>query len=241
MKTIIVAPPCTSDSAKDLADRLGVELYVKDKEDDVSFGEDVKVINWGCSRLKAVDIIINKPRAVRRSLNKLRTFELLSDKVRMPVMSLNRSDAWQWAFDGRKVVVRNLIKGCKSKGITITNKTADIETLPAKFYTRFIANCTEYRVNVYKGEVLTVYRKEPCNGDFRFKIQLDHEAEYQEKLKDFISNVHEHIGLDVFGLDMLYTPKGKWFLLEVNSAPILFPITYKRLAKKIKTEIIQNV
>jgi hypothetical protein len=44
----------------------------------------------------------------------------------------------------------------------------------------------------------------------------------------------------MFGLDVLQSPKGKWFLLEVNSAPILFPITYKRLANKIKQEFIIN-
>ena len=47
----------------------------------------------------------------------------------------------------------------------------------------------------------------------------------------------EHIGLDMFGLDVLLTPKGKHFLLEVNSAPILFQITERRLAKAIKRSI----
>lgn len=243
MKTVIVAPTCTADSAKDLGERLGVEVSVRGKDDpfQINFGIGIQLINWGCSRLEG-DVVINKPRAVRRSLNKLRTFELLSDKVRMPVMTRDMEEAKSWAAQGRTVVVRSLIKGCKSKGITLTKSPDEIAQLEdAKFYTRFIANCTEYRVNVYKGEVLTVYRKDPCAGDFRFKIQLDKEAEYQSQLKEFISNVHEHIGLDVFGLDMLHTPKGKWFLLEVNSAPILFPITYKRLARKLKAEVLQNV
>jgi len=240
MKTIIVSPLCTADSAKDLANRLGIQWV--EKADNITWGDTFRVINWGCSRLKAENIILNDPRAVRRSLNKLRTFELLSDKVKMPTMTLDKEEAKQWAMDGRKVVVRNRVKGCKSQGITITKDTHDIAILPAKFYTRFIANCTEYRVNVYKGKVLTVYRKEPCGNDFRFKIQLGPliEATYDETLKDFINNVDEHIKLDTYGLDMLHTPKGKWFLLEVNSAPILFPITYKRLAKAIKQDLFEN-
>jgi|SRR5687768_7866520 len=238
MKTIIVSPKCTSDSAMDLSERLGIE-YVG-KEDNISFGEGFQVINWGCSRLDAKDIILNKPRAVRRSLNKIRTFELLSPHVRMPVMTQDKQEAISWAMAGRKVVCRELIKGCKSKGITITNLITDIDEIPAKFYTRFIANCTEYRINVYKGKVYSVYYKLPSNGDFRFKIQLDKEEEYQAILQDMISAVHEHIGLDMFGLDILKSPKGKWFLLEVNSAPILFPITYKRLAKQIKQDFEIN-
>lgn len=242
MRTIIVSPSCTADSALDLANRLNVDYIRSDKDDPYTFNDEANIINWGCSRIKGGNVILNNPRAVRRSLNKLRTFELLSDKVRMPTMTLDTQQASQWASDGRKVVVRSLIKGCKSKGITITRDPTEVTTLPAKFYTRFIANCTEYRINVYKGKVVTVYRKEPSNGDFRFKIQLGDviEATYTETLKEFIKAVDENIKLDMYGLDMLYTPKGKWFLLEVNSAPILFPITFKRLAKLIKQEYLQN-
>lgn len=231
MTIIIVSPNCTADSAKDLADRLGVEYHHGNK----TFDDEFKIINWGCSRLKG-NIILNKPRAVRRSLNKIRTFELLSEHVRMPVMTENPQEAVEWASSGRKVVCRELVKSCKSKGITITNDPWKVGSIPAKFYTRFIANCTEYRINVYKGSVITVYYKQPSNGDFRFKIQNGEELAYQALVQDMIDNVHEHIGLDMFGLDVLKSPKGKWFLLEVNSAPILFPITYKRLANKIKQE-----
>lgn len=231
---IIVSPNCTADSAIDLANRLGIEHA--HNHETVSYGDGFKIINWGCSRLKA-NIILNQPRAVRRSLNKIRTFELLSDKVRMPVVTLDKDEAVGWANQGRKVVCRSLIKGCKSRGITLSNSPNFIANLEGvKFYTRFIANCTEYRINIYKGQVLTVYRKDPCNGDFRFKIQNGDEADFQEVVQDMIDNVHEHIGLDMFGLDVLKSPKGKWFLLEVNSAPILFPITYKRLANKIKQD-----
>lgn len=237
MTIIIVSPSCTADSAKDLAARIGIE-YVQ-KNDDISFGEGFEIINWGCSRLKG-KVILNKPRAVRRSLNKLRTFELLSEKIRMPTMTLDKDMAVAWATSGRKVVCRELIKSCKSRGITISKSPSEVSEIPAKFYTRFIANCTEYRVNVYKGQVFTVYYKEPCGNDFRFKICNGDEMDFQEIVQDMIDNVHEHIGLDMFGLDVLQSPKSKWFLLEVNSAPILFPITYKRLANKIKQEYLSN-
>jgi RimK-like ATP-grasp domain. len=244
MSIIIVSPSCTADSAKDLAnwldiDYLPIDKYINDHE----FWDHYKIINWGCSKIphtQAKNIILNQPRSIRRSLNKIRTFELLSDKVRMPIMSLDKQEAIGWAMTGRRVVCRELAKSCKSRGITITNLITDIESIPAKFYTRFIANCTEYRINVYKGKVYTVYRKDPCGGDFRFKIQLNKEEEYQTAVQDMITAVHEYIGLDMFGLDVLQSPKGKWFLLEVNSAPILFPITYKRLANKIKQEFIIN-
>ena len=241
MSIIIVSPGCTADSAQDLASRLGIDCIVKQGTDEYPvYDKNINIINWGCSRIKGGRVLLNQPRAVRRSLNKIRTFELLSEHIRMPVMTLEKAEAVGWAQQGRKVVCRSLIKGCKSRGITLTNNPEEVQAIEAKFYTRFIANCTEYRINVYKGQVLTVYRKEPSNGDFRFKIQNGEEVAYQALVQDMIDAVHEHINLDMFGLDVLKSPKGKWFLLEVNSAPILFPITYKRLANKIKQEYMQN-
>lgn len=235
---LVVSPNCTSDSAVGLAELLDVPYYSKERYDNsiANATGHSKVINWGCSRINEDNILLNKPRAVRRSLNKLRTFELLSEHVRMPVMTLSKEEAKQWAEQGRQVVIRNRIKGSKSQGVFITYDPADVETMPAKFYTRFIENCTEVRVNVYKEKILTVYHKVPSNGDFRFKIQMGAETNPPLEIVDMVYKVGEHIGLDMYGLDVLLTPKGKYFLLEVNSAPILFPITMKRLAKSIKKE-----
>lgn len=234
---ILVSPNCTADSAVQLAELLDITYS---SIDDFEGSEDAKVINWGCSKIPhttASQILLNKPGAVRRTLNKITAFDLLSEHVRMPMMTQDMEVAHGWAFQGRKVVVRNRIKGCKSQGITITSNPDDILNLEAKFYTRFIANCTEYRINCYKGEVLTVYYKLPSNGDFLFKIRLNQEEEWKTKVQDMIDAVHEHVQLDMFGLDVLVSPKGKHFLLEVNSAPILFPITTRRLAKAIKKDL----
>lgn len=232
---IVVSPDCTSASAQGLAQLLDV-MYVNVNDVPVQIGGQAKVINWGCSRINEDHVLLNKPRSIRRSLNKLRTFELLSEHVRMPVLTLDKEEAIQWACDGRSVVCRDRIKGSKSQGIVISSDPTEVAEAPAKFYTRFIANCTEVRVNVYKGNILTVYYKKPSNGDFRFKIQMGAEKNPPSEIIEMVSKVGEHIGLDMYGLDVLLTPKGKYFLLEVNSAPILFPITMKRLAKAIKKD-----
>lgn len=235
--TIVVSPNCTRDSAEELAKLLDADYTTVAKYNEA--WTHLKIINWGCSKIPGVaasQIILNKPGAVRRTLNKITAFNLLSPHIRMPMMTEDKQEAISWAMSGRKVVCRELIKGCKSKGITITNLVTDIDEIPAKFYTRFIANCKEYRINVYKGKVLTVYYKLPCNGDFAFKIRLNEEELWQSKVQDMIDAVHEHVHLDMFGLDVLVSPKGKHFLLEVNSAPILFPITTRRLAKAIRGE-----
>lgn len=236
--TIVVSPGCTADSALDLANKLEVEhVSIESFTEDHLHWENHKIINWGCSKIPhtpASQVILNKPGAVRRTLNKITAFNLLSEHVRMPMMTTEESVAIEWAYLNRKVVCRELVKSCKSKGITITSSPEIIQSIPAKFYTRFIGNCDEYRINVYKGKVLTVYYKLPSNGDFLFKIRLDEESTWQAKVQDMIDAVHEHVKLDMFGLDVLVSPKGKHFLLEVNSAPILFPITTRRLAKAIK-------
>ena len=191
----------------------------------------VTTINWGVARANCLHVFNNKV-AIKRSRNKLHTFELLKDHIRLPVLTEDRTIAREWVSEGRSVVMRDRVLGSRSQGIVITNNIAVFDESPAKFYTRFIKNCVEYRVNCWQGEILSVYRKVPSNNSFLFKIDMNYVA--SPELVNMAEQCFRHIGLDMYGMDTLKAPSGKEFFLELNSGPVLFDITAHRFAKKIK-------
>lgn len=217
------------ESAEKLAEHLGIPWKIVEKGSTCNDFD--KVINYGVSRIKTDgEFLMNKPRNIRRSLNKLRTFELLKGHVPMPLLTQDKEVALDWCNSGRTVVCRNRIKGTRGQGVFMTDSPILLEETPAKYWTRFISHVLEIRVNCYQGKVLSVYNKLPVPGDWVFKIQ----KEYPNQFDEFAAQVHKHIELDFYGLDVLQTKKGNFYVLEVNSAPVLFPITIKRLSKQLQ-------
>lgn len=227
----IVSPKCTSTSAKELARVLYVP-YIRLIDWDRN--SDLKVINWGCSGLQG-DIIINRPQFIRKSINKLTTFELLHYYIDMPSMTLSKKVALLWIQEG--VVIRNKIDGSQSEGVTITGDVKVLEETEAIFYTQYIHHVKEIRINCYKDKVVSVYDKiDEGNGTFDFKYIKNAEKEIPDEIQKWLDIIYGRIGLEIYGLDVLITEEGKYYLLEVNSAPILFPITCSRIANLIKKD-----
>lgn len=231
----VVCVNTTKESAEVLANKLGIQYHILNpKEGDITSPFQFS-INWGVSRVQG-KVILNKPRAIRRCMNKLRTFELLKDHVRLPTLTLDRDEAKSWISQGRSVVMRDRIKGARNQGIVITKNITVFDQTPAKFYTRFIDRCSEYRFNCFRGEILSTYKKIKTVNTFRFKIQMGMEPD--EYVQVMAQKVHEHLKIDMYGMDVLLSPGGKWFFLECNSGPVLFNITANRIKKCIQEYLI---
>lgn len=217
------------ESAEKLAQSLGIPWKIVELRG--TCNDFSHMINYGCSRITTEGkFIMNKPRNIRRSLNKLRTHELLKGAIPMPLLTLDKEEAASWVANGRSVVCRERVKGTRMQGVVITDNPEVFENTPAKYYTRYIKHTLEVRINCYQGKVLSVYNKVPVPNDFRFKIQ----KEWPSVFEDYAQVVYEKIGLDFYGMDVLKTAKNNFYFLEVNSAPVLFPITIKRLVKCLK-------
>lgn len=119
------------------------------------------LVNYGASYLQGPwDISwFNDPQAIKRAVDKLRTFEYLrAADVRYPDYTTTPDVVRAWLLDGSTVYARATATGSEGRGINIlSERHANIP--PAAFYSRAINHDEEYRVHVVRGRVITTGRK----------------------------------------------------------------------------------
>ena len=215
---------------------IGLNILYKPYNEYNIYRQDEHLINWGCSTLIG-NIIINNSLCIRKGINKLKTFKLLCEHIDMPILTISKDVAHRWIQEGDYVVIRDRIKGSQSKGITIADSAKIVEETKAKFYTKYIHHRKEIRINCYKDKFVSAYDKVNDNkGSFDYKYIKNANEGIPLIIQKMIRIVYTKIGLDIYGLDVLITEEGEYYLLEVNSAPILFPITCSRLVSLIKKD-----
>lgn len=233
-KICVVSPKCTSRSAKWLADELKADYDNPYQSGKYRYDDYEQVINFGYSGTILNKNTINNSDNVAKAVDKVLTFQAISDHCRCVPWTTDKDEAIYWAIFNSNVVIREKTKGNKSKGILITDKVEELQAVDAKLYTKYIEPKTEYRVNVFRGKVISVLEKTQGNdGNFIFK--LIRKSPYT--FKQFIRAVDKHIGLDLYGMDILLGKDNKLYFLEVNSGPMLFGQTAIQMASAIKKEI----
>lgn len=234
MKNIIISPKSTSKSAKYIAECLDLDYCNPYKEDKWNFHEYDKVINWGVSSHVGGNIVLNKPSAVDIAVDKLSTFYELSGHVRTVEVTRENYTAKNWAKLGHTVVGRKLTKGTCSKGVEFLEHGDNF--LGYKFFSKYLPHEAEYRINAFKGKVVSIQEKirRDKAGIFKFKLLY---GEPTDPIKEMVEKVYERMGLDIFGLDVLADHDGNFNLLEVNSAPSIFGKTAERFVKLIGKEL----
>lgn len=235
MKNIIISPKSTSKSAKYIAECLDLDYCNPYKEEKFDFSSYDKVINWGVSEEISGNVILNQSFSVANAIDKLKTFNLLAGTVRTVEWTRNISEAMNWATLGHNVVARKLVKGTCSKGIDILVQ-GDKFTPEYKFFSKYLPHEAEYRINAFKGKVVSIQEKVRRDkaGIFKFKLLY---GEPTDPIKEMVEKVYERMGLDIFGLDVLADYDGNFNLLEVNSAPSIFGKTAERFVKLIGKEL----
>ena len=178
------------DACTQLAKALDIKKILK-QGSNFKGNADKVVVNWGSSKPNAEVMkckIINKPDAVKRSINKISFFQTVGDKARTVPWTTARANAFAW---GTKVVCRTKVEGREGDGILIYTPQECVGSPPegvwgwlattlapqvfasvasnmglpeAKLYTKFIKAQEEYRVHVIDGEVPAVHRKVQKDG-----------------------------------------------------------------------------
>src|SRR5512139_3773789 len=233
---VIISPKSTSESAKYIAECLDIDYvnpYTKDKFD---FTEYNKVINWGVSADISGNIVLNKPIAVEIAVNKLKTFRKLAGHVRSVEWTTDMDVARNWAALGNTVVARKFAKGTCSKGIELIEHGGNFDA-EYKFFSKYLPHEAEYRINAYKGKVVSIQEKirREKAGVFKFKLLY---GKPTQPIVDMVEKVYNQIDLDIFGIDLLVDNSGNFNLLEVNSAPSIFGKTAERFVKLIGKELV---
>jgi glutathione synthase/RimK-type ligase-like ATP-grasp enzyme len=237
-----------SNSAKDLAAmpgflRLRLERFFKVKPTST-------VINWGCSTpFNVGGQVINKPEAISTSTDKLQAFYAMEGHVPIPEFTEDVATMLTWCLGGATVVVRNKLTGHSGDGIVLIEK-GQVNTLSeamnyeAPLYTRYIYKVKEYRVHVVAGKVIDTQQKiKDPNQDVKTWKVRSHANGFifarnnivQDPSRDFIAMLAvKHLGLDFGAVDIIQDKSGKYFVLEVNTAPGLEGQTVTSYAKAFK-------
>lgn len=246
MKTFIYPYKPGSNSARDLAQELGVKRIAHNNSR-FRGNQDKLVVNWGARALPPeVEKcnILNTPDAVTRASDKLEFFH--NAGCRKPKWWVDWRDARVFCNEENKtVVVRHILNGHSGAGIELI-EPGDYMPDCAPLYVEYVPKKHEYRVHVFNGQVLDVQRKarrrEVADEDVNWKVRNNANgfifARNGDNLGDVPVDVLKQatdavasLGLDFGAADVIFNERsGLAFVLEVNTAPGLVGTTLKNYA-----------
>ena len=234
-----------SESARALADKLDVRI-IRHENSTFKGAVDKVVLNWGSSDLpREVRFcnVINTERAVHMAVNKRHCLRVF-DQAGVPTVKWTENKEWAkaWAYLGHKIVCRTKVEGKDGEGIILASKPEDI--VDAKLYTKFEEGCDEYRVTVFRDEVVCVQKKVRIPGLPAYNDAIRTTAggygfevlgawKLPQAIIHACTEAVKAIGLDFGGVDIL-VGKENLHVLEVNTAPVLTPHCLEKFSTAIK-------
>lgn len=202
------------------------------------------VVNWGSS--EAIDmqgngIILNKPECISKASNKLRAFQMLQGKVPVPEWTTDRSEALSWLPE--TIVCRTKLQAHSGVGIVLASAEDDVVNAP--LYTKYFKKRSEYRVHVFRNEVIFVQRKarrlDTPDADVNWQIRnhsngfiyANQNIVVSEAIQSACVETCSVLGLDFGAVDVIEKHNGSFVILEVNTAPGLTETTAGKYAEAI--------
>lgn len=194
------------------------------------------VLNWGTTemRLEPLRNILNKPSAVAVAVNKIKSFQLLKENnVNVPDFWTKQEEVVRKA--GAIIFARKTVTGSSGVGIVPVREG---EPLPdALLYVSYIRKNAEYRVHIFKDQVIFIQQKlakgevartndqnlirSHCNGWVFAENQVAFATpEIEAAVRAQSLAAVKVIGLDFGAVDVVVSKKdGAVFVLEINTAP----------------------
>ncbi len=158
----------------------------------------------------------------------------------------DKTIALEWLFDGRVVVGRRLLNSSEGKGIVVYNTYDELnsDTSPCKVYTRYALKKKEFRVHVFKDQVVDVLEKRKKKGVTSVDAKIRNTANgyvfcrqsvvEPEGIRKLALRARTVTASDFVGVDIGFNEKlNKLFVIEVNSAPGMEGTTIKNYVKAI--------
>ena len=233
---IVLSPKVSCESAKKLASVLGADYDNPYKSDKYDYTNYALCVKYGVTAKIKAKKVINKTSAILKSIDKIAFLKALSGDGIGVQMTLDYEVAKSWIKEG-PVVCRRTNTGHDSEGVVICYTLKELEGEPeTMFWTKYQAHTHEFRVNIWRNTVLSMYDKK-TTGENEFVFHLFQGLEKHPQLLHLVDILREKIGLDFYGMDVLRDKKGQLHVLELNSAPVLFPFTIRKLAEQINKEL----
>lgn len=210
------------------------------------------IINWGSTRqlpwnessIPYLIHMLNHPLRVQISGNKLKSFDKLSsvDFQYLPEYTINKEVARQWILEGATVFCRTLLRSKGGGGIALANSEEALVDAP--LYTKAFNTKSEYRVHVFRGEVIDFTKKGRRSGEQPNRLIRNYSngwvfirngIELPEVVKECSLRAVELLGLDFGGVDVGYNSQDNTAcFFEINTAPGLQGSTLTKYAEAIK-------
>ncbi len=236
-----------SGGARQLGRRAGILRATKSQVR--KYGDFDLIINWGNSHRRFNGDYINKPEAVGRASDKLVAYKIFAENsVQSPLFTTESDVVKVWVAEGQDVVTRLLTRASGGRGIQLLIAKENPTIPKAPLYTQYVKKSDEYRVHVWKGEVIDVQQKR------RNKDVPDSEVNWQIRnhgngfiyardgvncpkcVLDASRAAIDALGLDFGAVDLGYNVKGKAATVyEVNTAPGLEGSTLDRYYNALLT------
>lgn len=236
-----------SESAKALKEALNIRK-IKNENSKFKGGEDKLVINWGSSRPPEAVLasnILNHPDAVRKAVNKLQSFKILSEWVDVPEWTESQQEASKWLAEGFIVVARTVLEGFGGEGIVLVENRAELPVAP--LYTKYIPKTEEYRVHVFKDEAFFIQRKarkkEVPDEKVNWKIRnlaggfifANQDVDVPKECKEAAVKAVKSLGLDFGAVDIIWNKRRNiFYVLEINTAPGLAGTTLEKYSEQFR-------
>lgn len=230
-----------SESGKALADLLHIARVRSEGEYVPKIGH--KVLNWGMGKspnwaeraaMRGVTIL-NKPMAVGTASNKLSALQALKNAgVRVPEFTTDMIVAQRWLTNYDVVVERHELRGNSGDGIrivTLDDEEMESTITRAPLYTKFIPKTAEFRVHVFRGEVIDYIEKKKVLAERRNETFNKYVSSITcgwvfsrtdvrdlPDVRQLALRAVAALGLDFGAVDIVYAD-GLCYVLEVNTAP----------------------
>lgn len=255
MSRIFVFPwKMGSQSAKGLAQAIGVKRIHPDRNYKPRSGD--VVINWGNSKkpqwwqalaTKPGTTIINHPENVALATDKLKAFKAMAAAgVSIPEFTTDPAVAKGWLEGECPICIRRVLNGHSAEGLDILAEIDPGDEFPiAPLYTKYVKKKDEYRIHIFRGNVIDITKKRLRNGltktaDFKIRnfdggwIYARDGVVPPDGVINQAKAAVTALGLDFGAVDIGWNEHYQSAIVyEVNSAPGLVGTTLYRYARLI--------
>jgi hypothetical protein len=194
-------------------------------------------INWGSIRLPEITSkeestgILNYD--IRAAASKAASFERLGEAgLRIPQWDRDGNSLHKTLIQsGREVMLARRDGLSKGAGIQIV-KLSDMKIPAADFYVEKLSCQREFRAHVWRDEVICLQAKMVPPGCSNFIHNYENGCRYTTQMlerwlaEETINEINsisvkavKAVGLDFGAVDLLISKKGRFYVLEVNTAP----------------------
>lgn len=191
------------------------------------------IINWGHNRAPIVNSLNPD---VSAASDKAECLKRLGDLAPRTIRD------WAQAKNAWDVVVGKQSRGasqgkCKEV-LDTTAESSDTRNYRYDLFQEYFPERDEYRVVMLGDKVLTVHSKNSVPGTSPVNLRPEREYVRMEKFPkgalDMAKEAISRAGIDLGGVDLLKDRRtGRWYVLEVNSAPGMGQSTMKRLLEEL--------